>query len=74
METNDLISVLSGEYGPMFNAIEMWACIKALGVKPMRNSEAGYWYIRYGSIYGSGKTIYEAVSSFYDAVCKKEVE
>lgn len=74
METNDLISVLSGEYGPMFSTIEMWACIKALGVKPMRNSEAGYWYIRYGSIYGSGKTIYEAVSSFYDAVCKKEGE
>lgn len=65
METNDLISVLSGEYGPIFDSIEMWVCIKALGVKPMRNSEAGYWYIRYGSIYGSGETIYEAASDFY---------
>lgn len=65
METNDLISVLSGEYGPIFDGIEMWACIKALGVKPMRNSEAGYWYIRYGSIYGSGETIYEAACDFY---------
>lgn len=68
METNDLISVLMGEYGPIFNTIEMWDCIKALGVKPMRNSETGRWYIRYGSIYGSGETIYEAACDFYKRV------
>lgn len=68
METNDLISVLMGEYGPLFNTIEMWACMDALGVKPMRNSETGQWYIRYGSIYGSGKTIYEATSDFYKRI------
>lgn len=65
METNDLISVLMGEYGPIFSTIEMWACINALGVKPMRNFEKERWYIRYGGIYGSGETIYEAASDFY---------
>jgi len=68
METNDLISVLSGEYGPIFDSIEMWACIKALGVKPMRKSETGKWHIRYGSIYRSGATIYEAACDFYKHV------
>lgn len=68
MGINDLISVLMGEYGPVFRPIEMWACINALGSKPMRNSETGKWYIRYGSIYGSGKTIYEAASDFYKRI------
>lgn len=75
METNDLISVLMGEYGPMFSTIEMWACINALGVKPYYEHNMRQWIITYGpNIIGCGKTIYEAVSSFYDAVCKKEVE
>lgn len=73
METNDLISVLSGEYGPIFDSIEMWACIKALGVKPYYEHDMERWVISYGpNIFGCGKTMYEAVSSFYDAVCKKE--
>lgn len=64
METNDLISVLMGEYGPVFQPIEMWACIQSLGIKPYRNN-AEKWCFRYGSIYGSGETIYEAASDFY---------
>ena len=70
METNDLISVLNGEYGSLFDSIEMWACIKALGVKPMRNSETKQWYIRYGSIHGRGATIYEAACDFYNSIKK----
>nr|DAT75933.1 MAG TPA: hypothetical protein [Caudoviricetes sp.] len=64
METNDLICVLAGEYGPLFDTIEMWCCIQSLGIKPYRNN-AEMWCFRYGSIYGSGETIDEAARDFY---------
>ena len=64
METNDLFSVLKGEYGPLFDTIEMWCCIQSLGIKPYRDY-ADRWCFRYDRIYGGGETIHEAASDFY---------
>lgn len=67
METNDLISVLQGEYGPIFDTIEMWGCIQSLGIKPYRN-KIGKWVYEYVSLYGYGDTIYEAAVDFYKRI------
>ncbi len=77
VEQQQLYEVLTGEYGPVFSPIEMWACINALGLKP--HKEEGKWYFAiydcYGrrEIAGYGKTIYEAASNFYKAIREQEL-
>ena len=71
MEREELYNILTGAYGPLFNSIEMWACINALGIKPhLVNSR---WCFSYHCdnklVIGFGDTIYEAASSFYKAIC-----
>ena len=73
MDQETLYNILTGAYGPLFDSIEMWACINALGVQP--HKEDGKWFFAiYNSycqkeIVGYGKTIYEAASNFYKEIC-----
>lgn len=73
LEQQELYEILSGQFGPVLEPIEMWACINALGLKP--HKEDGKWYFAihdcYGlrEIAGYGETIYEAASNFYKEIC-----
>ena len=77
-EQQELYEILSGQYGPVLESIEMWICINALKVKPTKVecNDTFKWRFAifdcYGieEIAGYGDTIYEAAKAFYDSVCK----
>lgn len=71
MNREELYNTLTGAYGPLFNSIEMWACIASLGIKPYL-TVIGKWCFSYShgaEVRGFGDTIYEAASNFYKEIC-----
>ena len=68
MDYEQLKAFVNNEIEPYLQYIEMWQCITALGIKPIK--EGNCWIFRYGvnireGIYGFGNTIDEAAWNFY---------
>lgn len=66
-----LYEVLTGQYGPVFETIEMWACINAVGAK--LSKDGNQWCFLWGEnlqdgVAGFGDTIYEAAKAFYNEI------
>lgn len=68
MGYEQLKAFTSNEIEPYLQYIEMWQCITALGIKPIK--DGNHWSFIYGDniqegICGFGKTIDEAAWNFY---------
>lgn len=56
--------------------LEIWSCIQALGVKPIK--DGNQWSFLYGDniqegIVGFGDTIYEAACNFYEQITNDKI-
>ena len=70
-EMQGLYEVLTGQYGQVFETIEMWACINAVGAK--LSKDGNQWCFLWGEnlqegVAGFGDTIYEAAKSFFNEI------
>lgn len=82
MDREELYNTLTGAYGPLFDSIEMWACIKALNAKLTNVRRNGIHKWRFAAsfdgcdieIVGCGETIYEAAKAFYYGICQTKAE
>ncbi len=75
LEQQQLYEVLTGEYGPVFEPIEMWACINAVGAK--LSKDGNQWCFLCGEnlqegVAGFGDTIYEAAKAFHNEICESK--
>jgi len=75
-KTQELYEVLTGQYGPILEPIEIWACINALGAK--LSKDGNQWCFLWGDdiqngVAGFGVTIPEAAVDFYNNVRSEKV-
>jgi len=67
MDYEQLKALINNYIEPHLYAIEVWQCINALGIKPIKVSD-NHWYFSYGEtgIDGYGSTIDSAACDFYN--------
>jgi hypothetical protein len=75
MNIEELLNILTGQYGEVLETHAMWECISALDIKPFK--DGNQWCFLYGKniqegVCGFGDTIYKAAWDFYTNV-KTEV-